>query len=165
LGGSGRHLIEVLSRDLPRETERNHKQSVRRAGVPVEIRTEHPLNENLGYYLCTTLFSTTGHLINICIECSVSRDSSVCIATVYELDCRDITTTPSVARTVQRRMVERLRNDRVGKDVKGYCFMLLYRYSTLRTRESHKEPQDIRCPSRNSNRVAPGYKSEALPPK
>lgn len=43
-----------------------------------------------------------------------------------------------------------------GRVWKEEYFMLLYRYTPVRTRESHKEPQDIRCPGRNSNREAPG---------
>jgi hypothetical protein len=45
-GSGGLVLIEVLSQHLPGETEENYKKSVRIAGVPVEIQTEHIPNTN-----------------------------------------------------------------------------------------------------------------------
>jgi hypothetical protein len=48
LEGRGRNLIEILSRHLPVWTEKNHEISVRIAGMPADIRTEHLRNTMLG---------------------------------------------------------------------------------------------------------------------
>jgi hypothetical protein len=55
LEGSGRGIIEVLTRHLPGGEEKELRTSVRTAGVPADIRTEHLPNTSLGLYRYTNV--------------------------------------------------------------------------------------------------------------
>jgi hypothetical protein len=53
--GSGRGLLEVLSRHFPGGLKKSHENTTRISGDPAETRTEHLLNTCRGRYLLTAL--------------------------------------------------------------------------------------------------------------
>jgi hypothetical protein len=54
LKGSGRGLIEIISRHLPGEESENHRKLSRGSQYTAKIRTEHLSNQTLELYNCAS---------------------------------------------------------------------------------------------------------------